>query len=109
MNERMTLKMLKAEIHRMDPKLPEGDPAFNSALVMLATLKAGTNADAIARFTGLPRAYVRARAKRLRETGIWTRGNQLSCEWFGKDGGVSFWADSLVLDGLLERVPAGAA
>jgi hypothetical protein len=92
-------------VKSMDPKLSETDSAFAAAMVLIAATQVGTKADSIAKRTGLKREVVRAYNRRLREQGIFTKGGKIACDWFDKEtGGVSFWCDVSVAEGLMSRV-----
>jgi len=99
-----TLDDLKKEVKRLDPKTSdENEPAFKTALILLSALVVGANQKNIAKFTKIPQKFIAERAKRLRANGIW-RGSKTNCDWFEKSGGIAFWCDVLVAEGLIRRV-----
>jgi hypothetical protein len=99
----LSLDQLKAEVRKMDPALKPNDSTFKSALLMLAGLQIGTgNLAALKRLTGLSMHFIRERAQRLRDNGIW-RDGVTACNWFGKDGALAFWLDVTIAEGLLRR------
>ncbi len=103
MKKKIDLPYLISEVKRLDPKLNEGSEDFSTALMLLAALVLGTNEKMISRFTGLPLYFIRPRADRLRKNKIWI-GNKTFCDWFKKGyGGIAFWIDVLVAQGMLNR------
>ena len=78
------------------------------ALILLAALVVGANADTVARATDLNRdKVVRPIAKRLREGGIWKNGVTY-CQWFDDDwkvGNTAFLCDVLCAAGRIRRIP----
>lgn len=78
------------------------------ALILLAALVVGANADTVAKATGLNRdKVVRPIAKRLRDGGIWKNG-VTQCQWFDDDlrvGNTAFILDVLCAAGLICREP----
>lgn len=103
MAKQWTLKQVKAEVKKLDPQLSENDTSFTTAVILISGLVIGANADKVARFTGYRRSEVRDRATRLRENGVWQRG-KTCCEWFEKEtGGIAFWMDVMVADGLMAK------
>lgn len=105
----LTLGAIKREVRQMDPALRPGDDEYRTAILLLAGLQLGTkNLGALATFTQLPVQYVRVRAKRLRAAGVWTEDGLTACQWFDEGGGIAFWMDVCVAEGLMARVPAVA-
>jgi len=102
MKRQLTLKNFEEEVMKLDPKTGPDDPVFSTAVFMLAALQVGANADRVAKFCGYRRDYVRERARRLREAKVWV-GGKTNCEWFEENGGIAFWCDVLVAEGLLDR------
>jgi hypothetical protein len=103
--KKVTLKIIKQEVHKMDPKLDEGDNAFKTAVVLLASTVVGPYADKVSKFTGYPREFVRERGRRLRKNEVWKDG-KICADWLEKDGVVAFWLDTAVAEGFLNKVPA---
>ena len=103
MAKNWTIERIKQEVQSLDPSLKEEDDAFKTATVMLAGLVVGPNINAVAKFTNLPRVFVRLRAAALRANGIWKAG-QTHAAWFGKNGGMAFWMDVNVAEGLMKRM-----
>ena len=102
-NKQPTLDELKQTIHELDPELKETDDYFKSALVLLTALYVGPRVVAVSKFTGLPRQFVRERAARLRDSKVWVKGATQG-EWRDPDnGGIAFWMDVAVAEGLLAR------
>jgi hypothetical protein len=102
----MSLKRIKAEVRRMDPKLDPESSAFRAAVVLLSALYVGANERNVAEFTGYDRKEIRRWARNLRAAGVWCRGHTAS-EWdHPEHGGIAFWMDTAVAEGLLKRSPA---
>lgn len=99
----LTLKQIKREVKRLDSALKETDPSFDTAVILLAALQVGANDKKVSDFTGIPLGEVTKRGKRLRKNGIWKRGVTYA-DWANKEsGGVAFWMDVCVADGLMSR------
>lgn len=99
------MKHPRTIVKEMDPNLSEEDGAFAAAMVLIAATQVGTKADRIAKRTGLKREVVRAYNRRLREQGVFIKNGKIACEWFDKKtGGIAFWMDVSVAEGLMNRV-----
>lgn len=97
------LRRIRRIINELDPKLPEADPTYKAALVLLASIHIGPNARRIASFTHLPREECEEIGRRLRKGGIW-RGSKIYGEWDDpKGGGIAFLLDAMVGSGMLNR------
>ena len=100
----MLLKEVEATVKELDGNLEPDSDTFKSAVLMLVVAKMGDNADAIIRFTKFPRPFVSKRLQRMREQGILKDG-LVSSDWFDEEhGGIAFWCDVAVVEGLLRRV-----
>lgn len=100
----LTLKQIKRGIHKMDKALREDDDSFKVATILLAGLQVSPKDKEVSEFTGLPLNFVRAVGKRLRANGVWN-GGKTYADWFDdKNGGIAFWMDVCVGQGLIERV-----
>ena len=99
----MTLDELRAEVKRLDPKLAEDKPAFETAIMLLASAQLGPDVNAIADFMGIEAASLEERAGQLRKAGIWT-DDALNVEWWDEEAGtVAFWLDVCVAEGYVAR------
>jgi len=102
-NKVWALKDFEKEVQRLDPKTAPEEPAFKTGVLLLSALQVGPNVDRLAKFTGYSKTFIRERAKRCRENGIFI-GSKVACEWFDKEcGGVAFWMDVLVAEGLMAK------
>jgi hypothetical protein len=100
--KKFTFKYFEKEVRRLDPNLKPDDPCFKTAVLLLSALQVGANIERLVEFTGYPKGFVRERALRCRENGIF-RGGKVACDWFDENGGVGLWCDVLVAEGLLGR------
>jgi hypothetical protein len=101
--KKLTLKFLENAVHRLDPKIKSEDSSFKTAVLLLSALQVGANINRLVKFTGYPKNFVRERAQRCRQNGIF-QGGKVACEWFDKDnGGIGLRCDVLVAEGVLER------
>ena len=99
----MTLNEIKAEVKKMDPQLDRRTKAFKAAVCLLSALQVGADSEAVSKFTGYPRKLVDAFTERLISGGVWREG-KTCCEWFEEDnGGIAFWLDVCVAQGLMDR------
>ena len=103
MKKEITLSLLSKELKKFDIT-PDSDE-YVVGLTLLAGLHVGANADSIARFIKQPRSKVREIGKRLRKNFVW-QGSKTYCDWFEKDGGVSFCLDCCIGMGWMEKVKA---
>lgn len=99
---RFTLDRIKKEVIRLDKTIDPNSEAFKTAVILLSSAVVGPNVKKIAKFSKLPRPLISEKAKNLRKGGVWVK-DKLAVEWFDENGGIAFWADCLVADGLLER------
>jgi hypothetical protein len=104
----MTVEQFEAEVARMDKNLKRSDPAFKSAVLLLASTQVGARVKALQDFTAYPRAFIEARAHNLLKSNVWTKdGCVRHSGWFDKrDGGVAFWLDVAVAEGFIARTGA---
>ena len=102
--KKWTLSDVECEVMRLDPSVKVDDPAFGTAVVVLAAAVVGPNIKRIASFTGYGRPFVAEKARRLRKQKVWV-GGKLDVDWFKPkgEGVVAFWLDVVLADGLLVR------
>jgi len=100
----VTIDTIRREIIRLDPKLSPDDDSYKAAVILLASgVVVGPNIKRLAKFTRYPRLKVAKFSKRLREQGVW-RGAKVHGDWFGENGGISFWLDVGVATGMFNVV-----
>lgn len=98
----LTKKDIEKEVQKLDPNLKKTEEAFKVASILLSALQVGADSKLVSKFLNLPIEEVKKYEKNLRKSGIW-KGKKTACEWFEKEGGVSFWCDVNVALGFLER------
>jgi hypothetical protein len=101
-----TVADIEKEVHRLDPKVKKDSTAFKCAVFLLSAVVVGPVIDRLKKFTGYDEAFVREKLQLMRQNDIVNglRGRKLRVEWFEKEtGGLAFWADVAVLEGLLTR------
>jgi len=99
----LTLQQITEEVRRMDPHCT-GD-AYKAAVCLFSSLVVGPDSKKLIEFTGYPSKLVRGFSSNLRASGVWSNG-LVHADWFNKDsGGVAFWCDVAVAQGLMRRVP----
>lgn len=103
MAKKLKLQDFEKEVQHLDPKMtnPQED-SFRTAVLLLAALQETPNILKLTKFTGYPREFVRERVQRARKAKIFV-GAEVACEWFEENGGIAFWCDVLVVEGLLSR------
>lgn len=88
-------------------ELEIGPENRDHAVILMAALVVGANADTVAKATGLNRdKVVRPIAKRLRDNGVWRNGVTY-CQWLDgppEEGATAFLCDVLVAEGRVRRV-----
>jgi hypothetical protein len=101
-----TLREVRAEVARMDPNLDSA--AFAVAEMMVSALIVGANKRRIATLLGRPIATFRTEFDRLQSAGVFRRDGRIACEWDKPkgEGGVAFWLDAAIAQGLLRRTRA---
>ena len=108
MTENLTIERVRAEVKRMDPNVDENSSEFRSAVILLSALVVGPRVREVATFTGYKYRDVAERFRRLRASGV-VRQGQLSIQWFDEDGGgIAFWLDVLVAEGMMARTDTQA-
>lgn len=97
-------QQIEAEVMRLDPSLDKDSESFKAAVVMLTALKVGAVQIRIKKELGYcyPMKLISWFGYNLRKAGIWKKEKTHS-DWFGKDGGLTFWLDVCVAQGLMER------
>jgi hypothetical protein len=102
MAKRLTVreKCLK-EIKRLDSKIKNPEEC-HSAIFLLTASQVGPKLRAITKESGLAPAQVRQFFARAKQQKIFRNG-KIACEWFDENGGIAFWADTLVIDEMLAR------
>jgi hypothetical protein len=105
MSAQVTLTQIQDEVNRMDPSLKGKGGHFRSAVLLLSALAVGTSLDDLVGFTGYRRSFVEPRVKRLQQSGVFTRDGQIAAQWFDENGGIAFWMDVCVAEGLMQRAP----
>ncbi len=105
--KKWTLARIGAEVLRMDPKVDPDSDTFQAAVVLLCGVVVGPSKAAA--FSGYPASVTGPIVERLRTSGIW-KGRQVHHSgWFDEDaGGMAFWMDVCVAEGLMQRAPAEA-
>lgn len=91
----------------LDISIQEQPDFYNTALVLLSAPICGPDADRLAKFTGLPRAFIALIRLRMIEAELWTSTDIRCDEWYSADGRLStkcFCLDVLVAEGLVRRV-----
>ncbi len=109
MNAEFTISLVRSQIKELEPKLDPKSDNFKTAVVVLSSLIVGPNIRGLVRFTGYGRKFIRIRARRLFESGIWQKDGKIYIDWFHEKwelrSTVSFWLDVLVASGEVEKVP----
>lgn len=102
----MKLSEIYKTVHDLDKALGEDEDTFKTAALLIALLQMPPDASALSRFLKLPIGFVEERLKRLRAQGVLDANGTVLADWFDEEhGGVAFWMDVAVAEGLLERVP----
>ena len=96
-------KFIEASVKKLDPKLKKNEETFKIATILLSSIQVGADPKAIAKFLDIGVKEVEKYEKNLRKSKVW-QGKKVACEWFEKEaGGVAFWCDVLVAQGLVKR------
>lgn len=99
-----TIEDITSAVEGLDPNLDPNLDTFRSALLLLSSAVVGPDEAKVAAFTGLPAAFVAERAERLRASGVWTGEGKIAADWWDEEtGGIAFWIDVNVAEGLMER------
>ena len=100
----MTIRQIRNEIKRLDPQLKQDDTSFVTAVIMLSAIEVGADAERIAKFSGVGLGQVMEREHRLRKNKVWVGEKTHHSGWDDKEsGGIAFWMDVCIADGLLVR------
>ena len=100
----MTLSEIKKEVRHLDKNVKDGTEHSITAVILLSSLIVGTNVNQLANFTKYDRAEIVKREKNLRKNKVWV-GEKIHVNWFNRrDGGIAFWCDVAVAEGMLKRV-----
>lgn len=99
----VTLTALEDRVRRLRPTLKPDSDLFRTAVLLWASLELGPDEHALSRFTTYPLDWIRPRAERLREDGVWS-GEQTRYRWTDpRDPGAEFWIDAGIAEGILTR------
>ena len=100
----MKLEEIEKMVKKIDPKIETTDEGYKPAVVLLSAVFIGADAKKVAAFTKLPLKLIQKFEKNLRESKVWV-GNKTFCDWENEeDGGIAFWCDVLVAQGMIKRV-----
>ena len=106
--KKVTLALINKTVQESDPALTPDDDYFKTATLLLAIASLGVELSRLAAFTKLPEGFIKPRIQRLTKNGIWKRGN-LHVNWADEEsGGIAFWMDVAVAEGLLARTRKAA-
>lgn len=107
------IRLIKDMVNRLDPTLKgmEEDPAYRTAVILLAAVRVGPRVNELAIVTGYDSNFVRDIFERMRLAGLWSATEVRSDHWLAEDGDsiqpAVFWADALVAQGLAMAQPEG--
>jgi hypothetical protein len=110
----MNLKEAKVNVERslavfLEEELIEPEFADTAKLLLYAMNLGCTNIDKLAEASGLARdRFVRPRARRLREAGVWLKEGPVGFESLNgpvEHMSIEFVLHCLIADGLIKRVP----
>ena len=101
---RIALQSIHDTVRGVDETLPENDPRFMAAMVLIASEMVGPYVDRLVSFLEYQHSFVAAIAARLVESRVWD-GDEVRCEkWFDPEiGGTAILLDILVATGELMR------
>ena len=108
-----SIRLIKDMVNRLDPSISgmEEDPAYRTAVVLLAALRIGPRVNDLATLTGYESKFVGDIFARMRLAGLWSETEVRSDHWLAEDGDTIqpavFWADALVAQGLAMAQPEG--
>ena len=107
------IRLIKDMVNRLDPTNcgMEQDPAYCTAVVLLAAIRIGPRINELVTFTGYESKFVGEIFERMRLAGLWSDTNVRSDHWLAEDGDTIrpavFWADVAVAEGLATAQPEG--
>lgn len=104
-DDEITYERIKQIVHEMDEGLTdESDPAFRIAALLLSSLQVGPDVIALTVYTGEHAEWIASIADRLVRSKVWTADGKVQANWFDDEtGGIEFWMDVAVGNGLVER------
>ena len=85
----VSLKDIEQIVRDTDKTVKAGTPGFKTAVVLLASLQLGPNIRGLTRYTGYGRHFIRLRAKRLFDFGVWTRDGKVQCSFINEEGKIA--------------------
>lgn len=99
-----TLAEVEQALAEMDPNLDKSDETYKVALAMLSAAVVGPSDTAICEFTGVSPEWWLPYADNLRKNGVFTAEGRVAANWMDPEtGGIAFWIDVNVAQGLMER------
>jgi hypothetical protein len=79
------------------------ESCFFAATILACGTMVGLSASKIAKTMGYKRREVYEVTKRLRASNVWTRKNEIWCEWFDEHGALGFTLDAMAGEGTIKR------
>lgn len=99
------LKVVEFSKTGKDWQVQRGSDEWKSAVLLLAAYYTGGHeVTDLAAFTGFDAEWITERKERLEANGVWVAGQTYE-QWFAPGGVVGFWADVLVAEGIVRRIP----
>lgn len=99
----MLMQEIEREVQHLDPNLDADNSSFKTAVLLLAAALMSQDIDALVEFTGYPTEFITERAEKLRKNGVWVDGKTVA-DWLDPEtGGLAFWLDVLVAEGMVEK------
>ena len=97
----LTIQEAEDVVREMDPNVREEDVQVGGLLIASAVI--GNDEQALAVFTGYEPDFIATCGRRLRDNGVWV-GDELCVDWWDEEtGGVAFWMDVCIAQGLMRR------
>jgi len=101
----MKLEEIKKEVRILDPELSEDSPDFRAAVYLLSAANLGPASGYLKTFTGFKYKEIYKWNKNAKNNGLFKNNTLYHSGWIDDDtGGIGFWLDVLILQGLIARV-----
>lgn len=103
----ISLNYVKQVAKDTDRSVDVKSSSFKTAVVLLSSLNLGPNVRGLTKYTGYGRHFIRIRAKRLFDFGVWTKEGKVQCSFINGQGTihvVDFWLHVMLAEGTVVRV-----
>ena len=103
-DDKIVIEVEADDVHWLVSEWKSDDEGYHAAVVLLAALEVGQRPKSLSEFTGYDESEIKKFSANLRASNVWNRGRTYHSGWDDeKNGGIAFWMDTAIAQGLVER------